>query len=40
LVGRHSRKSFQLGEKINVRVWRTNLERKQLDFRLAEQEKE
>ncbi|KJF44482.1 ribonuclease R [Draconibacterium sediminis] len=40
LVGRHSRKSFQLGEKINVRVWRTNLERKQLDFRLAEQDKE
>nr|WP_319998234.1 ribonuclease R [uncultured Draconibacterium sp.] len=39
LVGRHSHKSFQLGEKINVRVWRTNLERKQLDFRLAEQEK-
>jgi ribonuclease R len=38
LVGRHSRKSFQLGEKINVRVWRTNLERKQLDFRLAEQD--
>ncbi|WP_297089009.1 ribonuclease R [uncultured Draconibacterium sp.] len=37
LVGRHSHKSFQLGEKINVQVWRTNLERKQLDFRLAEQ---
>ncbi|WP_320110773.1 ribonuclease R [Draconibacterium orientale] len=38
LVGRHSRKSFQLGEKINVRVWRTNLERKQLDFKLADQD--
>ncbi|MDX8338125.1 ribonuclease R [Draconibacterium sp. IB214405] len=37
LVGRHTKKSFQLGAEINVRVWRTNLERKQLDFRLAEQ---
>lgn len=36
LVGRHSHKTFQLGDNINVRVWRTNLERKQLDFRLAE----
>jgi ribonuclease R len=35
LVGRHSHKSYQLGENINVQVWRTNLERKQLDFRLA-----
>lgn len=35
LVGRHTHKRYQLGEKINVKVWRTNLERKQLDFRLA-----
>jgi len=35
LVGRHSHKTYQLGDKINVKVWRTNLERKQLDFRLA-----
>jgi len=41
LVGRHSHKTYQLGEKIHVKVWRTNLERKQLDFRLAkESEKE
>ncbi len=39
LVGRHSRKTYQLGESINVKVWRTNLERKQLDFRLARTEK-
>lgn len=39
LVGRHSHKSFQLGAPINVKVWRTNLERKQLDFRLAKTEK-
>lgn len=39
LVGRHSHKTYQLGEKINVKVWRTNLERKQLDFRLAKDEK-
>jgi ribonuclease R len=38
LVGRHSHKTFQLGEKIKVKVWRTNLERKQLDFRLAKEE--
>ncbi len=35
LVGRHSHKTFQLGESIHITVWRTNLERKQLDFRLA-----
>ncbi len=35
LVGRHTRQTYQLGDKINVKVWRTNLERKQLDFRLA-----
>ncbi len=39
LVGRHSHKTYQLGEAINVKVWRTNLERKQLDFRLAKNEK-
>lgn len=38
LVGRHSNKSYQLGENIKVKVWRTNLERKQLDFRLAKEE--
>jgi len=35
LVGRHTHKTFQLGESVHVKVWRTNLERKQLDFRLA-----
>jgi len=38
LVGRHSHKTYQLGESIHVKVWRTNLERKQLDFRLAKPE--
>jgi len=38
LVGRHSHKTYQLGDKISVKVWRTNLERKQLDFRLAKPE--
>ena len=35
LVGRHTHKTYQLGDKIQVKVWRTNLERKQLDFRLS-----
>lgn len=36
LVGRHSQKKYQLGDDITVKIWRTNLEKKQLDFRLAE----
>lgn len=40
LVGRHSHKTYQLGENIQVKVWRTNLERKQLDFRLAKEGKQ
>jgi len=36
LVGRHTNNSYQLGDDIHVKVWRTNLERKQLDFQLAE----
>ncbi|PIF05119.1 MAG: ribonuclease R [Draconibacterium sp.] len=35
LVGRHSNKTYQLGDEITVKIWRTNLERKQLDFLLA-----
>lgn len=35
LVGKHSHKIFQLGDEISVKVWRTNLEKKQLDFQLA-----
>lgn len=32
LVGRHTRKTYQLGDEITVKIWRTNLERKQLDL--------
>ncbi|MDX1285022.1 MAG: ribonuclease R, partial [Draconibacterium sp.] len=39
LIGRHTNKTYQLGDKVNVKVWRTNLERKQLDFRMAENKK-
>lgn len=35
IVGKHKHRSFQLGDPIFVKVWRTNLERKQLDFKLA-----
>jgi len=33
--GRHSGRIFQLGDQIRVKIWRTNLEKKQLDFLLA-----
>lgn len=35
LVGKHSQRKFQLGDEVKVKIWRTNLEKKQLDFRLA-----
>jgi len=35
LVGKHNHKKYQLGDDITVKIWRTNLEKKQLDFRLA-----
>jgi len=35
LVGRHKNRIYQLGDDLQVEIWRTNLERKQLDFRLA-----
>ncbi|HZH70927.1 MAG TPA: ribonuclease R [Mariniphaga sp.] len=34
LVGRHSHKKYQLGDDIKVKIWKTNLEKKQLDFRI------
>lgn len=39
LVGRHSHKTYQLGDEITVKIWRTNLEKKQLDFQIAAKEK-
>ena len=36
IVGRHTQKKYQLGDPIKIKVWRTNLERKQLDFKLVE----
>jgi ribonuclease R len=35
LVGRQSERKFQLGDELNVEVWRANLPKKQLDFRLV-----
>jgi ribonuclease R len=40
LVGRHSHKTFQLGEELNVEIVRANLEKKQLDFRLVSEDGE
>ncbi|HKI90217.1 MAG TPA: ribonuclease R, partial [Draconibacterium sp.] len=40
LVGRHKHKKYQLGDDVTVKIWRTNLERKQLDFLLSENENE
>ncbi len=39
LVGRHKHKKYQLGDDVIVKIWRTNLERKQLDFLLSEDTK-
>ena len=36
--GRHTNRIFQLGDEVMIKIWRTNLERKQLDFLLAEKE--
>lgn len=32
--GRHTGRTFQLGDPVKVKIWRTNLEKKQLDFLL------
>ncbi len=36
LVGRHSHRTYQLGDDVRVEISRTNLEKKQLDFRLIQ----
>lgn len=36
LIGKQTGKRFQLGDEVNVEVWRTNLAKKHLDFRLVE----
>ena len=35
LVGRHTNQTYQLGDDVKVEIWRTNLEKKHLDFRMA-----
>ncbi|MDD3568954.1 MAG: S1 RNA-binding domain-containing protein, partial [Bacteroidales bacterium] len=37
LVGRQTDRKFQLGDELLVEVWRTNLPKKQLDFRLIDE---
>lgn len=36
IIGEHTNKKFQLGDKVRIEIVRANLERKQLDFRLVE----
>jgi ribonuclease R len=36
LVGKQTGKRFQLGDEVKIEVWRTNLAKKHLDFRLVE----
>ncbi len=38
LIGRRMHKKYQLGDTIEVEIFRTNLERKQLDFRIVGEE--
>jgi ribonuclease R len=38
LIGKRHGKKFQLGDPIRIKVWRANLLKKQLDFKLAEDE--
>jgi ribonuclease R len=36
LAGKHHGRKFQLGDQLKIRVWRTNLLKKQMDFQLAD----
>jgi ribonuclease R len=38
ISGRRKRKKYQLGDQVRVEVWRANLPKKQLDFRLVQTE--
>ncbi|MCF8362812.1 MAG: ribonuclease R [Prolixibacteraceae bacterium] len=40
ITGMHSNKTYQLGDDVKVEVARTNIEKKQIDFRLVEEETE
>jgi len=35
LIGQHYKKRYQLGDELKVKIWKTSLERKQIDFKLA-----
>jgi ribonuclease R len=37
IVGRRNRKKYQLGDAVKVEVYRVNLPKKQLDFKLFEE---
>jgi len=35
LIGQHTNKKYQMGDELEVKIWRTNLEKKQLDLKLV-----
>ena len=37
LVGRHSRREFEIGDQLKIEVVTANLSKRQLDFKLAEE---
>jgi ribonuclease R len=38
LVGRRTRRTYSLGDKVNIRVEHANLDRRQLDFSIVEED--
>ena len=37
IYGRHSKRQFRLGDKLKIKVWKINLQKRYLDFKLADE---
>jgi ribonuclease R len=37
LIGRRNKRKFQLGDPLKIKIWRTNLLKKQMDFKIVEE---